>query len=189
MWSPPPSRRSLRWRAGSGTRRSATGGTIGGSLANNDPAADYPAAVLALGATIITNRREIAADDFFLGMFETALDSGELITAVRFPLPRCAGYAKMPNPASRYALAGVFVAKFARGVRLAVTGAAPVVFRPAAFEAALAARFDPDALEGLRVNPAGLSGDIHADAAFRAHLVTAMAKRAVQAALATPAVT
>lgn len=162
-------------------------GTIGGSLANNDPAADYPAAVLALGATILTSQREIAADAFFLGMFETALAPGELVTAIRFPRPQRAGYAKMPNPASRYALAGVFVAKFAAGVRLAVTGAAPVVFRPAAFESALLARFASDALDGLRVDPAHLIADIHADAAFRAHLVTVMAKRAVDAALATPA--
>jgi carbon-monoxide dehydrogenase medium subunit len=160
-------------------------GTLGGSLANNDPSADYPAAALALGATVITTRREIAADAYFLGMFETALEPGELITAVKFPRPQLAGYAKLPNPASRFALVGVFIAKFGSGVRVAVTGAAPVVFRPAAFEAALAARFAPDALDGLSVDPANLLADIHADAAFRVHLVTVMARRAVATALAT----
>ena len=159
-------------------------GTIGGSLANNDPAADYPAAVLALGATIMTNAREIAADDLFRGMFETVLAPGELITAVKFPLPVAAGYAKFQNAASRFALVGVFVAKFASGVRVAVTGAGPVVFRVPAFEAALSRRFEPDAVNGHGVDPAGLNSDIHAEAAFRAHLVAVMAKRTVAAALA-----
>jgi carbon-monoxide dehydrogenase medium subunit len=159
-------------------------GTIGGSLANNDPAADYPAAVLALGATIVTNIREIAADRFFRGMFETALDPGELITAVRFPLPVAAGYAKVQNAASRYALVGVFVAKFVSGVRVAVTGAGPVVFRVPRLEAALSGRFEPIAVNGHGVDPAGLNSDIHAEAAFRAHLIIVMAKRAVATALA-----
>jgi carbon-monoxide dehydrogenase medium subunit len=159
-------------------------GTIGGSLANNDPAADYPAAVLALGATIVTNAREIAADHFFRGMFETALEPGELITAVKFPLPVAAGYAKLQNAASRFALVGVFVAKFASGVRVAVTGAGPVVFRVPAFEVALSRRFEPDAVNGHGVDPAGLNSDIHAEAAFRAHLVFVMARRAVAQAAA-----
>ena len=159
-------------------------GTIGGSLANNDPAADYPAAVLALGATVVTDKREIAADHFFRGLFETALEPGELITAVKFPVPLAAGYAKAPNPASRFALVGVFVAKFASSTRVAVTGAGPVVFRAPALEAALSRRFEPDAVNGHGVDPAGLNSDIHAEAAFRAHLITVMGKRAVAAALA-----
>jgi carbon-monoxide dehydrogenase medium subunit len=159
-------------------------GTIGGSLANNDPAADYPAAVLALGATIVTDKRDIAADHFFRGLFETALEAGELITAVKFPVPLAAGYAKAPNPASRFALVGVFVAKFASGTRVAVTGAGPVVFRAPAFEIALSRRFEPDAVNGHGIDPAGLNSDIHAEAAFRAHLITVMGKRAVAAALA-----
>ena len=159
-------------------------GTIGGSLANNDPAADYPAAVLALGATVVTDKREIAADHFFRDLFETALEPGELITSVKFPVPLAAGYAKAPNPASRFALVGVFVAKFASGTRVAVTGAGPVVFRVPAFEIALSRRFEPDAVNGHGIDPAGLNSDIHAEAAFRAHLITVMGKRAVAAALA-----
>jgi carbon-monoxide dehydrogenase medium subunit len=159
-------------------------GTIGGSLANNDPAADYPAAVLALGATVLTDKREIAADHFFRGLFETALEPGELITAVKFPVPIAAGYAKAPNPASRFALVGVFVAKFASGTRVAVTGAGPVVFRVPAFEAALSRRFEPGAVNSHGIDPAGLNSDIHAEAAFRAQLITVMGKRAVAAALA-----
>jgi aerobic carbon-monoxide dehydrogenase medium subunit len=159
-------------------------GTIGGSLANNDPAADYPAAVLALGATVVTDKREIAADKFFRGMLETALEPGELITSVKFPVPAAAAYAKLQNAASRFALVGVFVAKFLSGVRVAVTGAGPTVFRLPAFETALAKRFEPDAVSGLGVDAAGLNSDIHAEAAFRAHLVVVMAKRAVAAALA-----
>jgi carbon-monoxide dehydrogenase medium subunit len=158
-------------------------GTIGGSLANNDPAADYPAAALALGATIRTNARDIAADQFFRGLFETALEPGELITSVEFPQPLAAGYAKAPNPASRYAVVGVFVARFPSGVRVAVTGAGPVVFRAVSFEAALGRRFAPAAVAGLTVDPSGLNSDIHAEAAFRAHLITVMAQRAVSAAL------
>ena len=158
-------------------------GTIGGSIANNDPAADYPSAVLALGATVITNKREIAADDFFAGMFTTALEEGEVITAVRFPVPKRGAYAKFPNPASRYAMAGVYVAETASGVRVAVTGAgSDGVFRHAGMEAALAADFAPEAVEGVAVSADGLLSDIHGDAAYRANLVKVMARRAVAAA-------
>jgi len=158
-------------------------GTIGGSIANNDPAADWPAGVLGCGATVRTDRREIAADDFFTGMFETALERDELVTAVAFPVPERAGYAKFPNPASRYAVVGVFVAKFADGVRVAVTGAAPCVFRLTALEQALAADFSPAAVDVISVDPDGLNSDIHASAEYRAHLVKVMARRAIEAAL------
>lgn len=158
-------------------------GTIGGSVANNDPAADYPAGVLGLGATIITSAREIAADKFFLGLFETALGPGEIITAIRFPMPLKAGYTKFKAPASRYALVGVFVAKFAEGVRVAVTGAGPGVFRVPPMEAALSSNFDPSAIAAIKIDTDGLTSDIHAEADYRAHLVTVMAKRAVDAAL------
>ena len=158
-------------------------GTIGGSLANNDPAADYPAAVLALGATVVTNKRQIAADDYFTGLFETALESGELITQVSFPIPQKAAYMKFENPASRYALVGVFVAKTAGGVRVAVTGAGEHgVFRASAMEAALSANFSASALDGVSVPASGLNSDIHADAEYRAHLIGVMARRAVAAA-------
>jgi aerobic carbon-monoxide dehydrogenase medium subunit len=157
-------------------------GTIGGSIANNDPASDYPAAVLGLNATVRTNRREIAADDFFLGMFETALGDDEVITEVSFPKPAKAGYMKFPNPASRYAIVGVMVAQTGGGVRVAVTGAGPCVFRLPEFEQALASDFSPAALDGLSVSSADLNSDIHASAEYRAHLVKVMAKRAVQAA-------
>jgi aerobic carbon-monoxide dehydrogenase medium subunit len=158
-------------------------GTIGGSLANNDPAADYPAAVLALGATVVTSKRRIAADDYFKGLFETALDPGELITQVSFPVPQKAAYMKFANPASRYALVGVFVAKTAGGVRVAVTGAGEHgVFRANALEAALNANFSPSALDGVSVPASGLNSDIHADAEYRAHLIGVMARRAVAAA-------
>ena len=158
-------------------------GTIGGSLANNDPAADYPAAVLALGATVVTNKRQIAADDYFTGLFETALESGELITQVSFPIPQMAAYMKFENPASRYALVGVFVAKTAGGVRVAVTGAGEHgVFRASAMEAALSANFSASALDGVSVPASGLNSDIHADAEYRAHLIGVMARRAVAAA-------
>ena len=158
-------------------------GTIGGSLANNDPAADYPAGALALGATIVTNKREIAADDYFRGLFETALESGELIVAVRFPVPQKAAYVKFANPASRYALVGVFVAKTADGVRVAVTGAGVEgVFRVGAFESALSKTFSATALDGLAVSADDLSSDLHAGADYRAHLVGVLAKRAVEAA-------
>lgn len=157
-------------------------GTIGGSIANNDPAADYPAAVLALNATVITNKRRIAADDFFKGMFETALGADEVITAVSFPIPEKAGYSKFPNPASRYAVVGVFVAKTGGGVRVAVTGAAPCVFRQKDMEAALAKSWSADAVANIKQSANGLNADIHASAEYRAHLVTVMGKRAVQAA-------
>jgi carbon-monoxide dehydrogenase medium subunit len=159
-------------------------GTIGGSLANNDPAADYPAAVLGLGATVITDRREIAADAFFTGMFSTALQGGELITRLRFPVPKRAAYVKFPNPASRYAMVGVFVADTGTGVRVAVTGAGPCVFRVADFEAALAKRFAPESLDGLAVPADGLNQDLHGSAEYRASLVGTIARRAVAAAIA-----
>ena len=159
-------------------------GTLGGVLANADPAADYPAAVLALGAEVVTDRRVIPADDFFRGLFLTALEPGEIITGVRFPVPAAAGYAKFRSPASRYAIVGVFVARGAGGVRVAVTGAAASVFRVPQMELALDAAFTPDALTGLTVPPEGLNGDIHAEPSFRAHLVGVMARRAVAAAIA-----
>ena len=158
-------------------------GTIGGSIANNDPAADYPAAALGLGATIHTNERKIAADAFFTGLFATALNADEVITAVEFPVPAKAGYAKFPNPASRYAMVGVFVAKLKDGsVRVAVTGAGPKVFREAAMEAALAKDFSASALKGIAASAKDLNTDMHASAAYRAHLIGVMAKRAVEAA-------
>ncbi|HHZ08355.1 MAG TPA: xanthine dehydrogenase family protein subunit M [Rhizobiales bacterium] len=158
-------------------------GTIGGSIANNDPAADYPSAMLALGATIVTNKRQIPADKFFKGLFETALKEDELITAVTFAAPGKAGYAKFPNPASRYAVTGVFVAKGKDGVRAAVTGAGDNgVFRSKEIEAALAKKFDPASLDGVKVSAKGLMGDIHASPEYRANLIVVMAKRAVAAA-------
>ncbi|HKP27272.1 MAG TPA: xanthine dehydrogenase family protein subunit M [Dongiaceae bacterium] len=157
-------------------------GTIGGSVANSDPAADYPSAVLALGATIRTNKREIKADDFFKGMFETALQDGEIITAIHFPKPDKAGYSKFPNPASRYAIVGVFVAKAGSGVRVAVTGAGPCAFRSKELESALAASFTSDAAKAVKISASGLNSDLHATAAYRAHLVSVMASRAVAAA-------
>jgi carbon-monoxide dehydrogenase medium subunit len=157
-------------------------GTLGGSVAHADPAADYPAALVALGATIATDRRKIAADDFFTGLFETALGRDEIVTAVHFPVPKRAGYAKFAHRASKYALVGVFVAETAQGVRVAVTGAAAKVFRVPAMEAALGKQWAPGALDGIAVPAADLSGDIEASAEYRAHLVGVMAKRAVQAA-------
>lgn len=154
-------------------------GTIGGSVANNDPAADYPAAVLALGATITTNKRTIKADDFFTGMFSTALEDGEIITEIAFPIPEKAAYKKFANPASRYAMAGVFVAKFKDGIRVAATGAAPCVFRVPEMEAALAKNFTPDAVANIAVDASNMNSDIHGSAEYRANLVTVMAKRAV----------
>ncbi len=157
-------------------------GTIGGSIANADPAADYPAAVVGLGATVQTNIRSVAADDFFTGLFETALDDDELVTAVRFPIPARAGYAKFPNPASRYAVVGVLVAEGPGGTRVAVTGAGASVFRVADMEKALAGDFSPQAVAGISVPASGLNSDIHASDEYRAHLITVMAKRAVEAA-------
>jgi carbon-monoxide dehydrogenase medium subunit len=159
-------------------------GTLGGSIANNDPAADYPAAVLGLGATVTTNKRKIEADKYFKGLYETALEPGELITSVSFPVPKRAAYMKFKNPASRFALVGVFVADFGGGkVRVAVTGAGPSVFRQAEMEKALAAKFAPDAVASIKVKPDGLNNDLHASPEYRAHLITVMAKRAVEAAL------
>jgi aerobic carbon-monoxide dehydrogenase medium subunit len=159
-------------------------GTIGGSIANSDPAADYPAGVLGLGATVNTNKRKIAADQFFKGMYETALEAGEIIVSVSFPVPKRAGYAKFKNPASRYAIVGVFVSEGQSGVRVAATGAGPSAFRVPEMEKALAAKFSPDAVAAIKVSASGLNSDIHASSEYRAHLVTVMAKRAVQAALA-----
>lgn len=160
-------------------------GTIGGSVANNDPSAYYPAACLALNATIVTDRRKITADDFFQGIFTTALEEGELITKVSFPIPSQAAYAKFRNPASRYALVGVFVAKYADGVRVAVTGAGSNgVFRLAEMEEVLSRNFAAEALDGIAVPEDEMNSDIHADAAYRVHLVGVMARRAVQAAAA-----
>ncbi|MBM3598968.1 MAG: xanthine dehydrogenase family protein subunit M [Alphaproteobacteria bacterium] len=157
-------------------------GTIGGSIANNDPAADYPAGCLALGATIITNKRKIAADDFFKGLFETALKDGEIIKAVSFPVPQKAAYMKFPNPASRYAIVGVMVAKTKDGVRVAVTGAGQDgVFRHKDAETALARDFKSSALDSLKTDAKKLNSDIHASAEYRAHLVGVMARRAVAA--------
>jgi carbon-monoxide dehydrogenase medium subunit len=161
-----------------------TMGTLGGSLANNDPAADYPAAALGLGATIVTNKRRIRADDFFLGMFETALDDKEIITEVVFPVPTRSAYAKFKHPASRYATVGVFVADFNGLVRVAVTGAALVVFRATELEQALSANFAPEAVAALRVDDSQLNSDLNADAAYRAHLITRMTMQAVDTALA-----
>jgi len=158
-------------------------GTIGGSIANNDPAADYPAACLGLGATIHTDRRKIPADKFFTGMFSTALKEDEVITAVEFPIPAKSGYAKFPNPASLYAMVGVYVAQGKDGsARVAVTGAGPGVFRQSDMEAALGKSFKADALAGISVKPRGLNSDLHGTAAYRAHLISVMAKRALAAA-------
>lgn len=158
-------------------------GTIGGSVANNDPSADYPAAVLALGASIVTDRREIAAADFFTGLFETALQPGEVITSLRFPVPAAGGYAKFRSPASRYAVVGVCVVRSGDGVCVAVTGAGPGVFRVPEMEAALTQSFTPAAVAAIRVPADNMSSDIHADSEYRAHLVTVMAKKAVAAAI------
>jgi carbon-monoxide dehydrogenase medium subunit len=160
-------------------------GTIGGSVANNDPTADYPAACLGLGATIITNKRRIKADDFFKGMFETALEPDEIIVRITFPLAQKAGYEKFRNQASRYALVGVFVSKRSSEIRVAVTGAGGNgVFRVPHFEEALKKRFSPKSLDGLTVSPDGLNGDIHGSAEYRAHLIGVLAKRAVAKATA-----
>jgi carbon-monoxide dehydrogenase medium subunit len=159
-------------------------GTLGGSVANNDPAADYPAAVLALGATIVTSKREIAADDFFQGMFATALEEGEIIKAIRFPVPKRAAYSKFHHPASGYAMAGAFVADTASGIRVAITGAgASGVFRWSEAEAALAKSFSAAAIEGLKVDTDTCIADLHAAADYRAHLAGVMTKRAIQTIL------
>jgi carbon-monoxide dehydrogenase medium subunit len=158
-------------------------GTIGGSIANNDPTADYPAACLALGATIVTNKRKLKAEEFFLGLFTTALEPDEIITKVSFPLAKKAAYVKFRNQASRYALVGVFVARRPSDVRVAVTGAGGNgVFRVTAFEEALQKRFSPKVLEGIPVSAEGLNSDIHGSAEYRAHLIGVLARRAVDAA-------
>jgi carbon-monoxide dehydrogenase medium subunit len=167
--------------AGIGDAQIRNRGTIGGSLAHADPSADYPAAVLALGATIVTDRRSIAADDFFTGLFASALAPDEIITSVRFPVPERAAYAKFPHPASKYAVVGVMVAKTGGGVRVAVTGAGAKAFRVPALESALAANFSPDAVASGVVDPGSLRSGGEASPEYRAHLVTVMAKRAVQA--------
>jgi len=157
-------------------------GTVGGSIANNDPSACYPAGALGSGATIVTNTREIAADDYFLGMFETALEDGEIVTAVNFPIPQAAHYEKMLQPASRFPLVAAFVAKFEDGVRVAITGASNNgVFRWSEAEAALSANFSPEAIAGLSVDDSDMINDLHGTGAYRAHLVGVMTKRAVAA--------
>src|SRR6185295_8924481 len=166
-----------------GDRQVRNLGTIGGSLANSDPAADYPAAVLGLGATIITNKRQHDADKFFKGLYETALAPDEIITSVVFPAPKRAAYMKFRNPASRFAIVGVFVADFGGKVRVGVTGAGPSAFRQAEMEKALSAKFAPESVANMKVKADGLNNDLHASPEYRAHLITVMAKRAVEAAL------
>ncbi len=171
-----------RLAGGIGDQQVRAMGTLGGSLANNDPAACYPSAVLALGATIRTNRRRIAADDFFKGIYSTALEPGELITAVSFPIPRRAAYAKFLQRASRFALIGVFVADTGKGVRVAVTGGGNGVFRHAGLEAALTASFSPEAVEKVVIDASQLGKDLHASAEYRAQLIRVQTQRAVQQA-------
>jgi carbon-monoxide dehydrogenase medium subunit len=168
---------------GIGDRMVRNMGTIGGSIAHNDPAADYPAGVLGLGATVVTNKRKIAADDFFKGLYETALGKGEIIEQVVFPIPKRAAYMKFKNPASRFAIVGVFVADFGGNVRVAVTGAGACAFRVAAMEKALASKFAPESVANIAVPEKGLNSDLHAKADYRAHLITVMARRAVEAAV------
>ena len=166
-----------------GDRQVRNRGTLGGSIANNDPAADYPAAVLALDATIVTDQRKIPADQYFKGLFETALKPGEIITAVSFPVPKKAAYQKFKNPASRFAIVGVFVAQTANGARVAVTGAGSRgVFRVKAMEDALGKNWSADAIKNVAVSPAELQSDLHASAEYRAHLIGVLAMRAVSAA-------
>jgi carbon-monoxide dehydrogenase medium subunit len=167
-----------------GDRQVRAMGTLGGSVANNDPAACYPSAVLALGATVHTTTRKIAADDFFQGMFATALDEGELITAISFPIPKRAAYMKFKQSASRFAMVGVFVAQFDAGVRVAVTGAANGVFRHAGLEAALSKSFTPEAAAAVKIDATDLNSDIHATAAYRANLISVQTQRGVSKALA-----
>ena len=157
-------------------------GTIGGSIANNDPAADYPAALVGLGATVHTSKRDIPAEEFFTGLFETALEEDEIVTVVSFPVPEKAGYAKFANPASRYAIVGVMVSRGAGGVRVAVTGAGPCVYRLSDAESALGGNFSADAVANISVSSDGLNSDLHASADYRANLVGVMLKRAVAAA-------
>jgi carbon-monoxide dehydrogenase medium subunit len=167
---------------GIGDRAVRNRGTIGGSLAHSDPAACYPAGVLGLGATIHTNARQIAADDFFKGLYETALKAGELITAVSFPKPEKAAWIKFKQPASRFSIVGVFVAKTAAGVRVAVTGAGPCAFRVKALEEKLNARFAPESCDGVTISAAGLNSDLHGSSEYRAHLIGVLTRRAVAAA-------
>jgi aerobic carbon-monoxide dehydrogenase medium subunit len=164
---------------GIGDRQVRNRGTIGGSLANNDPAADYPAAALGLGATIHTDRRTIGADDFFKGLYETALAEGEIITAVSFPVPEKAGWQKFKQPASRFALVGVFVSQGSQGVRVAVTGAGPGVFRVEALESRLAAGWSAAACDGVEIDASTLNGDLHGSAEYRAALIGVLARRAI----------
>ena len=183
-WSPRRSRGLAHLAESIGDPQVRNRGTIGGSLANNDPAADYPAGVLALNAALKTTKRTIAAGDFFHGLFATSLGEDEILTEIAFPIPKRFGYAKFANPASRFALVGVAVADTGSGVRVAVTGAgASGVFRIPAMETALSKSFAPEALDGIKIDPANLMSDIHADAAYRAHLIGVMAKRAVRSAL------
>jgi carbon-monoxide dehydrogenase medium subunit len=174
----------VRLADGIGDRQVRNQGTVGGALAHNDPAADYPAAVLGLGATVNTNKRAIAADRFFTGPFETALKPGEIITSVSFPLPRRAAYVKFRQPASRFAVVGVFVGESTAGVRVAVTGAANCVFRARTMEKRLAEKFAPEAIARVKIAPENLNSDIHASAEYRAHLIGVLAQRAVEAAIA-----
>ena len=166
---------------GIGDRQVRNMGTLGGALANNDPAADWPAGVLGLGATVVTNKRKIAADDFFKGMYETALGADEIIVSLSFPVPKKAAYAKFPNPASRFALVGVLVAQTGSGVRVAVTGAASAVFRCKPIEDALAKSWTAAAAKAVKVSATDLNSDLHGSPAYRAHLVSVMAARAVDA--------
>jgi aerobic carbon-monoxide dehydrogenase medium subunit len=168
--------------AGIGDRQVRNRGTIGGSLANNDPAADYPAAVLGLGATVTTDRRSIAADDFFKGLYETALAEGEIITAVSFPIPKKAGWEKFKQPASRFSIVGVFASQGASGVRVAVTGAGACVFRARSLEDKLATDWSPAACESVKFGSDGLSSDLHGSAEYRAALIPVIAARAVAGA-------
>ena len=167
-----------------GDRQVRAMGTLGGSVANNDPSACYPSAVLALGATIHTTERKIAGDDFFLGMFATALNEGELITAISFPIPKRAAYMKFKQQASRFAMVGVFIAQFDAGVRVAVTGASSGVFRHKVLEDALSRSFTPEAAAGVKIDATGLNSDIHATAAYRANLISVQTQRGVTKAMA-----
>ena len=173
-----------RLAGGIGDKQVRAMGTLGGSISNNDPAACYPSALVALNATVQTTKRSIAADDFFLGLYATALEPGELVKAVSFPIPDASGYAKFKQAASRYALVGVFVARFASGVRVAITGAGNGVFRHAGLEAALTKDFSAKAVESVAIDASELNGDIHASAYYRAALIAVQTQRAVEQALA-----
>ena len=166
-----------------GDRQVRAMGTLGGSVANNDPAACYPSAVLATGATVITNKREIAADDFFQGLFTTALEEGELIKAIRFPIPKRAAYEKLRQKASHFPLVGIFVAQYDAGVRVAVTGAGNGAFRHQGLEAALGQAFTPESAAAVKIDAADLNSDLHASAAYRANLISVLTQRAVARAL------